>query len=201
MGRYGTRDTVEGTNHIDLAWLKRNAYLRGGLTSGGLQWLSGGEKTGSIAFQISTFPEDPYLQLTYRVREPSASDAEWRRMDYKFPLERIQCHYGGYKWFIRCSFNKNGVCCGRRVRVLYSIGDWFGCRRCADLTYQSCNEGKHLRSGTFGVFSTLFKSDEYLATLKRRYYRGKPTRKYRKYLKIGSRLTQKDYLDVFKDEV
>lgn len=189
MGRYsyGGKGTVEAAKRVELSWLKKQGYLpKDGYSYGNLHWSYNGSPNGNISFHVNTSSDvRPYLRLVYRARGDEGASSEWKDMDYQFPLEKTPCRFGGHKWFVRCELSRNGVYCGRRVRILYQAGSYFGCRHCADLTYESCNEGKHYRGGMFRILSLSWKADEYLQTLKRHYYRGRPTRKYRKYLKMG----------------
>jgi len=79
----------------------------------------------------------------------------------------------------RCVF----VYCGRRVGTLYlaSGGNYFGCRHCYDLSYESRNE---CRLGRFGNIGFPLKAErqyeELYKSIKRWTWRGKPTRKVRK---------------------
>ncbi len=66
-------------------------------------------------------------------------DAE-KMAEYRVELTRTPCAYGGGRhWFV-CPLTKGGVYCGSRVGKLYLPrgGRFFGCRRCYDLTYESC---------------------------------------------------------------
>ena len=188
MGRYsyGGRDTVESACKIELSWLKNNGFFPkgGGSKYGSIQWSRNGERTGNIGIYVDTSAALPYMRFTYRSKDRDASDEEWVDRNYQFPLEKVPCRYGGYKWFVRCQLSKGGVFCGRRVRILYLVGGYYGCRHCADLTYESCNEANRYRGGIFRILSRSWKADEYLETLKRYSYRGRPTRKYRKYLRL-----------------
>lgn len=153
--------------------------------AGNIQWSRNGEPTGNIGIQVDTSVAEPFIRFIYRSRDRrETSDEAWIDRDYRFTLESVPCRYGGKKWFVRCGLSKSGVYCGRRVRILYSAGGYYGCRYCADLTYESCNEPNRYRGGIFRILSRSWKADDHLATLKRYTYRGRPTRKYRKYLRL-----------------
>jgi hypothetical protein len=177
-----SRNTVEGTRRLDLKRLKELGYLpKNGTVSGGIQWSSGGEITGSINLTVNT-ENVPYLKLDYRTKDYWEGEDDWKPRNYSLSLEKIPCHFGGFKWFVICGLSKNGAYCGRRVRVLYSVGGYFGCRTCADLTYEKCNYG-----GRYKGFISIPDLDELEAKISRRYYAGKPTRKYRKLMKMEAR--------------
>ncbi len=175
-----SRDTTEASKRIELSWLKTKGYFprEEAHIGGEIKWSFCGEPTGDIRVEVNTMTDPPYLRMKYRARKHGTSE-EWRDKDYQFSLERLPCHFGGFKWFVRCQLSKNEIYCGRRVRVLYSVGDYFGCRHCANLTYQRCNYG-----GRYKGFLSIPDLDEQEEKVKRRFYRGKPTRKYRRLLQM-----------------
>ena len=63
-------------------------------------------------------------------------------MDYWVDLETTPCNFGGQRWWFLCPLTRNGRPCRRRCGKLYSPPGnlYFGCRRCNDLTYRSCQE-------------------------------------------------------------
>ena len=63
-------------------------------------------------------------------------------MDYQVSVTTTPLPWGGLRWWFICPLTVNGCYCGRRVGKLYLPpgGRYFGCRRCYDLTYTSCNE-------------------------------------------------------------
>lgn len=192
MPRYyysGARDTTNGAKKISIFWLRKNKYLNSNNDKchyyGNINWSSNGESRGKISFEIETDEnKGPYIQFIYRAKKAWEPEEAYRDINYKFDLISQTCRYGGKRWYFRCSLYKNQQYCGKRVAILYQVGDYFGCRNCADLSYNSCNKSKKYRSGVFGMLFGSYDPDEYYQTLKRFYYRGKPTRKYRKYLKM-----------------
>src|SRR3989344_5712789 len=182
MGRYSYsgRGTVEAAKRIELPWLRKQGYFPkgGGEVSGSIRWSWNGEPSGDITVRVNTESTPPYLQMVYRVKDNRTSDDEWQSRDYKFNLEKTPCRFGGHKWFVRCQLSKNSVYCGRRARVLYLVNGYFGCRHCADLTYQSCRDNG---------FVSIPDVDEVEAKVKRMYYAGKPTKQYKRFLRISER--------------
>lgn len=187
MARYyydGARDTVNQRKRIELDWLKKHNYLTG-LSRGSLSWNYNEKPVGNINVFVDTYSETPSIRLMYNVRKNK--EEEYREIDYSVPLESVPCRYGGKKWFFRCSLHKNGVQCNKRVRILYDTGDYFGCRTCADLSYESCNKTKSLYFDAFYVVAKQWDADDwYIKHVKRKFYRGKPTKKYFKYLKMSN---------------
>jgi len=149
-------------------------------------WSISGEETGRINYSISTVNGNSYIELNYKVRQ--RGEEEWIPIKYKVSLETVGCHFGGERWFFRCSLYRNGQYCGRRVAFLYQAGEYFGCRNCADLTYESCNELKRFRGWPWRTLCQGMKADEILEKISRKHYAGKTTRKYRRYLKLGGEI-------------
>jgi len=111
---------------IDIRWMKRQGYLNSGY-SGSLSWISGGEPSGSIGFQV----HENKIVLSFRHR---SQGKDWESVEQVVSLGKTPCNYGGYrKWFL-CPR------CNQRVAILYGTGKYFFCRGCYDLTYESCNE-------------------------------------------------------------
>lgn len=178
---YSGRGTVEAARRVELSVLKKLGFFPRceSFINGNIRWSQNGEPTGNIMVRIDTRPSESYLQLVYKTREHGASsDDPWRDYDYRFPLEGLLCRYGGYKWYVRCQLAKAGIFCGRRVRILYMVGDYFGCRHCANLTYQSCRDNG---------FISIPDVDAVEAKVKRMYYAGKPTKQYKRFLRINER--------------
>ena len=165
--------------------MKEKGLLDGDFNSSSIVWSSNGEETGRINIDVSTNNNNPvgypYILLKYKVRDNSYED--WVSMDYRFELLKVPCNFSGFRWFFRCNLSKNGQYCGRRVAFLYSVGRYFGCRHCADLTYESCNLSKSMRYGIYRIIIDETKEDELYKKIKTKFYRGKPTRKFRRYLK------------------
>lgn len=170
--------TTQAAKRVDLTWLRTRGFFPrgGGIVEGSIQWSSYGKTTGDIRVFLNTLA-NPSIRLQYKTRDRFSND-DWKSFDYHLPLERISCRYGGYKWFVRCQIFKNGAFCGRRVRVLYCLGNYFGCRHCGSLTYDSSRLG-----GRYKGFLSAVDVDNMFEKVKRTHYGGKPTKKYLRYLK------------------
>ncbi len=193
MPRYyhpNPRSTTEAAKRIELAWLRKHNYLDG-MNHVGLSWSYNGSPSGNIRVIIDT-RETPSIEFDYKVKP--WGEEEWKEIKYSFSMESISCCFGGKKWFFICGLYKNNIYCGKRVRNLYKAGDYFGCRACANLSYESCNESKKYR-GLFKVLMQDSKAEEYyIKNVKRQFYRGKVTKKYKRYLKIGEGYSERDVL-------
>ena len=148
-------------------------------------WYCNGSETARINYNISTITSNSFIELRYKIKR--CNDEEWKPIEQKIQLESVQCHFGGKRWYFRCGLSRNGQYCGRRVAVLYQADNYFGCRHCANLSYESCNESKRMRGFPWKTLSDTWKADEIYKTLKRTHYNRKPTRKYRKCLELWGR--------------
>lgn len=167
--------TTDEVKRIDLTFLRKAGYLCG-WTRRSISWSYGDRPSGSVTaeFSVIEYEDDHYMELDYKIR--SGPTEEWRPLKYRVPLVYTLCPFGGRRWWFICPNTR----CRRRNRVLYECGDYFVCRKCTRLLYES---QKYLRPD-LKLFDDLFKAERFERNLKRRYYRGKPTRKYRKYLKL-----------------
>jgi hypothetical protein len=193
MPRYyhpNPRETTEAKRKLSIFWLNsRNLIKEDIFLPQNIQWSNTSSKkvTGNINIYINTIKGNavgyPYIQLSYKSRVNG--ETEWTDIDYKLELLKVPCNFGGYRWYFKCGLIRNNKYCGRRVAILYSVGNYFRCRHCADLSYESCNENKKSLYECFRILAKSWKADEFYTTLKRKTYRGKPTRKYRRYLKLS----------------
>ena len=140
------------TDGRELDWAKKSwdALGKRGLTSYSNQiewtcvmvrlWTNGlGEEILSLVYWLeSVSHEDLVLHLVERVW-PDGRKTSFREA---IPLTKTRPNFGGQRWWFICPLTVNGVACGRRVRKLYLPpgGQYFGCRNCYDLTYESAQE-------------------------------------------------------------
>ena len=122
--------------------------------------------------------KSPYLYLCYSLLQ---SDGRYRDFEYQIDLDTTLCNYGGVKYWFRCPLPIGG--CDRRVEVLYKVGDWFGCKKCFNLTYKSRN-----KRGPYGL--GVIDLDMVCASRDPRnwkYYKGKPTRRLKRLIKMDEK--------------
>lgn len=171
-------DTTDSAKRIEMTHLRKMGHLNG-WANFRLRWTFRGESSGNICARINTlsFEGGSYMELDYKTR---CGDEEWRDLKYRVELQGTACRFGGLRWWFICP-NTN---CKRRNSILYQYGDYFVCRKCARLKYSSQEY-----SGKYALLSRLFKADDYEATMKRWYYRGKPTRRHRRLLKMRHGMT------------
>jgi hypothetical protein len=108
-----------------------------------------GEETATIGYVFRPLGDgerwDGRLQLQYTITRPPGSDRDEdkTKMRYWINLETTPCNFGGERWWFRCPLvrgdSPNGSRCGRRCFKLYEPpgANYFGCRECYDLTYES----------------------------------------------------------------
>lgn len=169
---------ADGLKKISADFLNRNGYFGQGYRSGVITWTSsrdGSKNNISISSTLNDGTRNVHINYTITKR-----DGEKKDIDYDVSLTTTPCNYGGERhWFI-CPLYRDGRYCGRRVGMLYlGNGDYFGCRHCYNLTYASRNA-----SARYKGFVSCPDLDEQEAKVKRTHYAGKPTRKYRKLLKM-----------------
>ncbi len=146
-----------------------------------ISWGTNGDR-GSISCYIDLSEDDPNIRFQYT---QTNSSGEKKDFDYRVPLERTNCHFGGTRFWFKCSLYKRGMYCGKRVGVLYKDGDWFGCRHCYELTYSSRNANRGYKHYPLFRILELETQAEKLEMKSRNYtYRGVPTKKRQKLEKI-----------------
>lgn len=183
-----SKTLAEQSNGLSIFWLKKHGYLNKewSLQSGGIKWTYGISES-SIGFSVikdnyGTAAERAYIQLRYA--NTSHWTGEKEDLDYRASLTTTPCHYGGIRYWFICPLTINGQYCGKRVGVLYSVGKYFGCRKCGNIAYSSQMSGGKFRSSSV----TFHDIEELEQATKRHYYRGRPTRKYRRLLRMNQRL-------------
>ncbi|MDD5129733.1 MAG: hypothetical protein PHS66_01580 [Candidatus Omnitrophica bacterium] len=112
---------------------------------------------------------DPFLDFYYSILQPNG---EYQNFEYRVDLVATSCNYGGVRYWFKCPLSILG--CDRRVGVLYRVGNYFGCRNCFDLAYESSRlSGIYKKFGVINVPELIKQA----ASFKRWCYKGKPTKK------------------------
>ena len=179
MGRYYTskKNETDYFKSIDIYWLKKYGYLNG-RKNGGIEWTRGGSGIkNSIGIEGNTIISEPYVRFFYTTTKNSG---EKKEMNYKIPLTTTPCNFGGKRYWFICPLSVNNIYCGKRVGTLYSGGDYYGCRHCYNLTYNSRN-----LSGIFKVAGQIIsepKLEKLRQQVRTKYYAGKMTKRYKRYL-------------------
>lgn len=135
--RSNTATPVEDCLVLDVNRLSRGRAL-GPYAAGTITWPRfGSEKPrGTVEFQVQPSGQDGRI-LVLRYRFAKSEDIE-----LPIRLQTTRPHLGGLRWWMTCPLVSGGVACKRRVGKLYlpPLARYFGCPRCFDLTYRSCQE-------------------------------------------------------------
>lgn len=130
MGGYGSgwhrraKVTVESCRQLDINRFAREGNLDGPAFC--WQWINGrGEKTASII----VYPQADGLRLGYT----ATIYGKKQDMDYLVPIEYLPVGYGERPYFL-CPL------CGTRCLKLYLNSEYFTCRTCANVNYESTRE-------------------------------------------------------------
>lgn len=175
-----SKTEADGIKKIETSFLKKHGYFTG-WKSGTITWTSGwSDNKSSVGVQVITGDGEEYLRIHYT--QTDNSSGEKKDFDYKIPLVSTPCRYGGKRYWFICPMSRSGKYCGKRVGVLYKDGDYFACRHCYDLTYSSRNLSGVAKS--FGSIVSIPDLEKAEADVKRYYYRGKPTKRYLRYLNM-----------------
>lgn len=122
---------------VEDAWCLTVRDLNKGLYPGAcgtLTWMQGDFRGASMHVSVTGDHESLTVTLGYA----------WGNEEVEIPIrmDSTPTQFGGKRWWFICPLAVNGKACDRRVRKLYvpSGAKYFGCRKCHDLTYQSCQE-------------------------------------------------------------
>jgi len=190
MGRYywDKKKTVENCLTIDIPYLTKYGYFCGH-KDGRVAWSRNGEKIASIGVTVSVTDDEGYIKFNHTTTHRSTGDKS--ENDYNAALTSTPCHFGGERYWFICPLTINGNYCGRRVGTLYKApgANYYGCRHCYNLSYESRNES---RFGRFAAFGYILKAErqyeELYNKIKRWTYDDKPTRKARKLQALGAKM-------------
>jgi hypothetical protein len=136
--RFDKKITTDECHSLDVRRLHREGFLKPG------GWFrSSWSRAGNEIASLRGFVYRDQVVLSYRHR--GGPSEEWEDIEEPIPLEWTLCNFGGERpWFV-CPGVVNGAACGRRVAILYGPGEYFLCRHCYDLRYESQREYRALR--------------------------------------------------------
>lgn len=176
MGRHSDIPTLyDFCKQLSVSDLKKWNYLKPNqLSEGVIRFTSFNYETLEVSIKVSTDIENPFIELKYLI-----SGTE---LNYRVYFEFVQSNLGtGNIWYFSCPLSK------RKCRKLYLINGYFQHR----IAY---NKG-YYQTQTLGIkdkylirqFDKLQKSNKAKSQLYskyfKRYYKGKPTKRYLKLLK------------------
>jgi len=171
MAKYPTYPILyDDCKTLSISDLKRWNYINPNqYKSGVIKWSSNGNETSSINIRTSTYTNNSYLELSYRLNEIP--------INYRVPLVSIPSNLGkGIVWFFICPSS------GKRCRKLHFVDTYFYHRS----AFRGCMYEKQTKSKkqtqTSKLFDKLFESEKidnliYSKHFKK-YYNGKPTKRY-----------------------
>ena len=130
---YNRKTSVEQCKAISTKTLKDYGFFAGNV-SGMIVWKNDfGENIGAVEIRsvLDTQKNNKWIEIY------SSND-----VNQKIELTATICNFGGLRYWFLCPAVKNGVYCGNRAAKLYlpPTAQYFGCRECYDLTYESCQK-------------------------------------------------------------
>jgi len=178
-----SKNEADNVKKISTSFLKKYGYFNG-RRSGTIIWTREyDEHKDSVNIEVLTHVGNDYLRISY-IQTDNYS-GERKDFDYKIPLATTPCRFGGKRYWFVCPWYKNGVYCGKRVSTLYKDGDYFACRHCYNLTYNSRKVNRRYKMfPLFNVLTLRDKIEKLHSQIKHPYYRGRPTRKQRQLEKL-----------------
>ena len=170
--------TCEGTQRLELAYLRKIGMLQPGIHRRTLHWSNRGQPTGSISLDAHICPgQRSYLRLHYTVNGE-------HHHDFQVELETVASNLpgGGHRYYMACPST------GRRATVLYlRSGTGVFAHRSAfpgeRLYYDSQLENKRFR-GMSKYFALDNEWDKQWRKGRKFTYRGQPTRWHARLLKL-----------------
>ncbi|APZ46314.1 hypothetical protein BW723_08390 [Polaribacter reichenbachii] len=178
-------DEIKSLSITDLKKLK---YLQKNLSfNGNVYWKSRGESTGSISINTSLINDNNFVEFIYTCNDKS--------YNYKVDLVSIKSNLNNADiWYFKCKFT------GIRCRKLHLINGRFQHRSILKTgMYSSQTRSKYYRS-LEKVYGAYFESDNHYSELYskhfKKYYNGKPTKKYLKLLEQINKAESIDKSDI-----
>jgi hypothetical protein len=165
-----------------------------------IHWRISGSPCGSISI---IYNNTPIKTITFDYNITDNIDGSKRLMNYKFYIHTTNCNFGGVRsWFV-CGLYHNGIHCGKRVSKLYKApnSDYFGCRHCMNLTYESRLKNNKGRLGYFiKSFDIQKKKAELAKTITKTTYKGRYTKRYERLLRLEAKESSYiPYFQLFKE--
>jgi hypothetical protein len=162
------KHTCELSQALSIQLLKKHGYLKQPELSGSLSWTRFHKTSNKIHISRNDAGDSPQFQLT-------RFDTSQR--DY-IQTTSTECFLSGKRlWFV-CPVES----CGKRVGVLYQRNNYFACRTCHNLAYQSQQD---THTGIWGV------AGQYLSgrlqkkgnSMRIKFWKGRPTKRYQRLIR------------------
>lgn len=188
MGRHKYSNKIEAEDLMKITIFQFRENVRNkGLQFGKNEWIDNYNRKHSLYATISINSKDANIRFYYEQDGIIVFNCT-------IQLTTSLCHYGKHRYWFVCPI------CQRNAGVMYLRGDLLACWKCQDLTYKSKNFGRKSRNYGFlnlmDVMPNLFSLTD---NLRSRYYAGKPTRKFRKFIKYHAK--NKRYVDMWINEI
>ncbi|SEW27159.1 hypothetical protein [Chitinophaga arvensicola] len=187
-GNYPT--TYEERKPISITDLRKGSYLLPDTwRSGTISWSRNGIVNSSVSIVVDMTVASPYLELNYKWQEQTRK--------YRVPLIQVLSNLGtGNIWYFLCQLTN------KRCRKLYLIDGYFQHREAIKGYYEKQIQSKHYRY-LEKVYGPVFKVDELYRQLSslhfRKFYNGKPTKRYLKIIeqiKAAKSLNERDLVSM-----
>ena len=188
MAKFPTYPTLfDETTQLKISKLKEWNYLKDNqVLTGSISWSSNGTRTASISILVNTKVARPYIELEYTYRG--------KPLNYKVYFSVKRSNLGkGYFYYFVCPFT------GKQARNLHLFNGNFVHRLAIkDGMYSKQVESKHFRylDKSFNDYLQLDRIyDEVNKKHFKKYYAGKPTKRYLKLLKRIDRAEQTNFIE------
>jgi len=197
-GGRGVRDRktrVDDARAIDIVDLQRKeVFTKGPLWNWTTSWSRNDKVVASVCSRIESSGDRPTgLRFMYTITHNKTGEKE--DYNYVLPVVSTPCNFGGEMWWFICHLVVDGRSCQRRCRIIYmpSGSEYFGCRECHQLTYES--RQRHREKFYEDFAKPMRKMDAALEKLKR-------VRSWEKKLKIWRSMSKAETaLDMYTNKV
>jgi hypothetical protein len=138
-GVWNRKNRVDEARSIDILDLQRKeVFSKGSTWSWISSWSRKGEVVASISYRVESDENGPSgLRFMYAITDNETGE----KKDYNYIIAVVStpCNYGGKRWWFICPLVANGRACQRGCRIIYLPpgAEYFGCRECHRLTYES----------------------------------------------------------------
>ena len=180
-------DLYDDAQSISISDLRKWGYLEPNCwKSSSIRWSRCERTTGSINIWVDMQVSKPFLQLSYTYQKEED-------INYKVPLVSLPSNLGkGKVWYFLCPATH------KRCRKLYRFGKYFLHREAFNAMYEKQTYSAHNRA-LCQMADIAFGSDKLYDELYsknfKKYYAGKPTKRYirlMKKIKKADRISQQD---------
>lgn len=137
-GVWNRKARVNEARSIDILDLQRKGFFTMSGSNWTARWSRGGKVVASISFRLEAGSNGPMnVRFIYTITDNE--NGERKKYNYLISVVPTACNYGGMRWWFICPLVVNGKSCQRRCRIVYLApgSEYFGCRECHQLTYES----------------------------------------------------------------